>query len=936
MRSCILLFLSLLAFMSVQSQRNGSVSGQALDTLAGKAVPDVTVTLLLKKDSSLISFSMTDNNGRFTIGEIPPGEYKLLFTHVGYHSRTQWLSINDTLKKVDLGRVVMNDRTQVLDEVVVRSEAPPVTLVGDTVQYNAGSFKTAPNASVEQLLKKLPGVQVDREGNIKAQGENVRRVLVDGKEFFGNDPKMATKNLPADAIDKVQVYDRKSDQSQLTGFDDGNSEKTINLKLKEDKKKGSFGKVMAGAGTDNRWEGRFNVNSFKGARQMSVIGMGNNTNAEGFSFMDMMNFTGELSRMMRGGGGNINISVSENDPMAALLGNNNRGIRTIWGGGVNYNNIIGTKAELTSNYFYNQFNPRVNTDRQRQYLLPDSSYLYNSSSLTDNRTASHRVNLGIDYYIDTFHSLKWNPTVGFQDGRNKSTSQYEQMGSDGRLSNAGYNETSSDNRSFNWNNDLLFRKKFRRKGRTLSLSLQTTLNDASAKAEQQSVNQFYDPFGTRYRVDSIDQQSRNNSDLMGYTGKIVYTEPLFRRSLMEFSLGNSFTKSTSEKIAYDYNGGNGKYDQLNDSLSNDFENKYSYTNAGFRIRTQQRKYNYSVGLTWQRSSLDGTVLSGIKDTTIGKTFYNLLPNARFQYNFTRYKNMTVNYQTTTNQPSARQLQPVPDISNPLSIYEGNPDLKQEVSHGVRLNYTGINPFRNRNLFVFVNLTRTDNKIVNSDSVFSNGVRKSRPVNTNAVYNINGDINTGQPARFLKGRFEVGASIFYNRGRQFINGQANSIGLLSVGPRLSLDMDPHEKLNLRLTARGNINSTRYSLQSALNNQFFSQEYELGIDWQLPAGFFFSTDFQYTVNNQLSSGFNTQVPLWGLSISKQMLKWNRGELKLRINDMLNRNVGVSRNSNQNYIEDTRVNTLRRFALLSFTYSLSKTGGAQGGNSTRIIMR
>lgn len=938
MRSFLLFFLFSIGLVSLaQAQRNGSVKAVVFDTLAKKPVPDATITLLTKKDSSLISFSMTDNGGRFTINEIAPGEYRLLFSHVSYHSHSQWIHITDSTRHIDLGTVTLNDHSIVLDEVLVRSEVPPVTLVGDTVQYNAGSFKTAPNASVEQLLKKLPGVQVDRDGNIKAQGENVRRVLVDGKEFFGDDPKMATKNLPADAIDKVQVYDRQSEQAQLTGFDDGSSEKTINLKLKKDKKKGSFGKIMAGAGTDNRKEGRFNVNSFKGARQMSVIGMGNNTNAEGFSFMDMMNFSGELGRMMRGGGGNVNVNVSTSNPMAGMTGSNNQGIRTIWGGGINYNNIIGNKIDFTSNYFYNHFNPQVNTSSRRQYLLPDSSYFYDKNAVTDNKSNSHRLNLGIDYLIDTFHSIRFNPSFGYQQSANRSISDYRQSGSDGSLSNAGYNNILNENTGYNWRNEILFRKKFRRKGRTLSLNVQTTLNGSDGEGSQESVNEFYDRTGLRYRTDSINQQIRNESELWGYNTRLVYTEPLFRRSLMEFSLGNSRSKNTSNRITYDYNSGNGKYDQLNDSLSNDFENIYGQTSAGFRIRTQQSKYNYSVGLSWQRATLEGKVLSGIKDTMIGKTFYNLLPNARFEYKFTRFKSLTLNYQANTNQPTATQLQPVPDISNPLAIREGNPDLKQELIHGLQLNYMGLNPFRNKNLFIFLNLTRTDNKIVNSDSLFSNGVRKTRPVNVDGVYNLNGDISLGLPVRLWKGSVEVGTNTGYYRGRQFINGEGNTISNWSIGPRLRAEMNPDDKLNISMSAGGNINFTRYSLQPALNNQFFSQEYELNLDWELPGRFFFSTDFRYIVNNQLAAGFNTRVPLWGASISKQMLRWNRGELKLRVNDILNQNVGVSRNSNQNYIEDSRVNILRRFAILSFTYSLSKTGSGQEREAgMRIITR
>src|SRR5688572_17357794 len=422
-------FLSILfvCSISVHAQKNGSVKGIAYDTLSGKAVPDATITILVKKDSSLFTFGMTDNAGRFFLDNIPVGEYRLLITHIGYHNQNKNFSLTENVKNIDLGNVVMNDRTKVLEEVLVTSEAPPVTLIGDTVQYNAASFKTQPNASVEQLLKKMPGVEVGKDGTIKAQGQTVNKVLVDGKEFFGNDPKMATKNLPADAIDKVQVYDKQSDIAQLTGFDDGNSEKTINLKLKQEKKKGLFGKVSAGAGTENRYQGRFNINSFKGARQLSTIGMGNNTNAEGFSFMDILNFTGALSQMTQGGG-NVNINMSSRDPEAALMGSgNNNAINTSWAGGINYNNIIGKKMELNGNYFYNRYNPVTDSRTRRQYIIPDSTYFYNQNSRTDNRSITHRVNFTYDYIIDSMHSLKLTPNFSYQNSANRSFSNYQTL-----------------------------------------------------------------------------------------------------------------------------------------------------------------------------------------------------------------------------------------------------------------------------------------------------------------------------------------------------------------------------------------------------------------------------------------------------------------------------------------------------------------------------
>ena len=364
----IFLVVSLLLTSSfVLGQKNGTIKGVAFDTLSKKNVGAATVTVLDKKDSSLVAFSMTDNSGNFDLRGIPNGEYRPMLSHVNYHNANKFFSISDSNKAVNLGEVVMNDPSRVLEEVVINADAPPITMIDDTIQYNAGSFKTVPNANVEQLLKKLPGVKVDKDGTVTAQGEKVNRVLVDGKEFFGNDPKVATRNLPADAVDKVQVYDKQSDQAQLTGFEDGNYEKTINLKLKKDKKKGLFGKLSAAGGNKDRYEAKGNVNSFKGARQFSAIGMGNNTNAEGFSFMDILNFTGELARMQRsGGGGNININMSgEEAADMGMGGGRNGGINTSSGGGLNYNNILGNKNDFQSNYFHNRFNPQRETHISR-------------------------------------------------------------------------------------------------------------------------------------------------------------------------------------------------------------------------------------------------------------------------------------------------------------------------------------------------------------------------------------------------------------------------------------------------------------------------------------------------------------------------------------------------------------------------------------------
>lgn len=921
------------------AQKSGTVRGQIIDTFMKQPVAGATITLLLQKDSSLVSFTMTNPAGHFVLNNIGYGNYRLLITHIGYHNTSRYFTLSDTSASIDFGNIPLHDKSKVLEEVVLQAEAPPVTLVGDTVQYNAGSFKTPPNAVVEDLLKKLPGVQVSKDGTIKAQGQEVKKVLVDGKEFFGSDPKVASKNLPADAVDKVQVYDRQSDIAQLTGFDDGQSEKTINLKLKQDKKRGVFGKVNAGGGTDGRYQGRFNVNAFKGARQMSVIGMGNNTNAEGFSFMDILSFTGAMSQL-NGGGGNININISSNDPNAGLMGSgNNNAINTSWAGGANYNNIIGKKMEIQSNYFYSRYNPVTNQKLSRQYILPDSTYFYNQNSITNNRSITNRFNLTYDYVIDSLHSLKFTPSLSLQNAKNHSLSNYETLSEQLLRSNQGYSDNYSSSDGYNFNGTLLFRKKFKKRGRTFSLSLGSTLNESDGNGELTSINQFYNRQGSLLKTDSINQHSFSESQTRGYTTRVVYTEPVFKRSLLELSVAKNNSRAISDKETFDYDRISGKHDMQNPQLTNHFENTYGTHTAGIRFRTQKKKYNYAVGLSWQNAYLKGIIKTGLNDSVISKSFYNLLPNARFQYNFTRFKNLQMDYRASTNQPSVSQLQPVPDISNPLNIKVGNPDLKQEFTHRVNVSYTGVNPFRGKNLFLFSSYSFTNNRIVNFDVIDSFGRKLTRPVNVNGVYNLNNDLSIGWPLRFIKASLNFNTGFSYNKTIQFINTTQNNIRNISIDPNIEITKSFKDKFDLTVNGGFTYNKAKYSLQSSLNNKYFTQDYGVHIGWQLPKNFYLSSDFRYTISSQRSAGYNAKVPLWNASFSKLFLKYNRGEMKLSVYDLLNENQAIVRSTSQNYIEDQNNRVLRRFFLLSFTYSLNKmaaNAGPGGGRGNVIIRR
>ncbi len=930
---CILLLCCCLA-VAVQAQKNGSIKGNISDTLR-QPVTSATVTLLQKKDSSLVSFTLTDGKGYFALTGIANGNYRLLITHLNFHNAQRFVTVSTATPQVTLHNITLHDRSTALKEVVINAEAPPVTIVGDTIQYNAGSFKTPPNATVEQLLKKMPGIRIDKEGKVKAQGQEVKKVLVDGKEFFGNDPKIATKNLPADAVDKVQVFDRLSDAAQLTGLDDGNSEKTINLKLKQDKKKGLFGKASAGAGTNGRYEGRANINTFKGARQLSAIGMANNTNADGFSFMDLMNFSGEMNRMRQGGSGDVNVSLKSDDPIAVLMGNEKgNGIKTIWSGGVNYNNLFGNKTAFNGNYFYNRYNPHIESELQRHYSLPDSSYFYRQQSVSDNLNNSHRVNLAADIQVDSFHSVKITSSLGYRETRVTTASNYETQSEDRQPANEGFSNHYSGGQGRNFRNEVLFRKKFHRKGRTFSLHLQSTINSSNGNGSLFSINQFYAGGAGPSRKDTIQQHSSTAGKLHGYQARAVYTEPLSKRALLEFSLGRSHTNSTSDKTTYDFNRQNEKYDELNDLLSNNFENTYGYTKAGLRLRFQQKKLSLAAGFHWQQAALEGKIIAGKKDSIIRQAFGNLLPSLRFKYNFTRHRHVQLTYDAYTRQPEMSQLQPVPDISDPLNIREGNPDLQQELTHEVQLNFFSVNPFKYKSLFAFITLQQTQHKIVNDDTVDSLGVKRSRPVNVNGVYNVTASVDVGLPLPVLQGSVNFSSNAGFSQTKQFINTVGNIIRTFSTGPAVRVDLNPSGKISMSVGGGFHHYQSTYSLQSAFNNRYFSQRYEGEVNWELPANFFFTGSFTYTVNSNRAEGFNVRVPLWNMAFSRQFLRFNRGELKLSVFDLLNRNADIHRLTNQNFIEDSRTQNLRRFFLLSFTYSLSKNGlPREAGGGRRI---
>ena len=910
-----LFFLSIAA----NAQKGGfALKGQLTDSLQKQQVGDATVSLVNAKDSSLVGFTRTDSAGRFRFDHLKPGKYRLSASQVNFHPQWKNFEVNGD---VDLGPVVMKDRS-IMEEVTVKAQRPPVVVNGDTLEFNAEAFKTKPNAVVEDMLKKMPGVEVDKDGSIRVNGKRISRVLVNGRDFFNGDPKMATRNLSADAIDKVQVFDKQSDQSEFTGIDDGNKTPTLNLKLKKDKKNAAFGKATVAAGTKDRYDGQFNINKFNGDQQLSAIGMANNTNRQGFSIMDMLNFSGQSRRMMSGGGGRIVINNGNDDefglPVAGI--NNNQGITQTIAGGLNYNDTWKKKTEVNASYFYNNLTLDNTRNTSRQNILPGNEFNYLQNSSTENKTSSNRFNFSVDHKIDSFNSIKLSSVFGYQKGSNAKKNDYESFVPNDKMLNNGFSNTSNTTEGYVTNQELLYRHKFKKKGRTFSATGSMQYNDSRAKGTQNAINNFFSN-GTISQRDTLDQVTRLNSITQSYGVNASYTEPLGKRSLLEFRGFYNTSTGDLDRKTYDYNRTSGTHDKMNTILSNAFENTYDYMGGGISMRTQQKKYGYSVGANLQHAQLN----SHLKDSAfrIKQNFTNLLPVANFNYNFTKTKSLRLDYSTSASQPTAKQLQPVQDISDPLNIISGNPSLKQSYAHNASLQFFNASPARQKNLFVFLNYTATQNAIVNSDRINASGARTSMPVNTNGVYNINANIDRGFRIKKLNTRLELGLNANYNRSVNFINDDKNKTSVLSVMPRVNASYSYKELLDISAGARVSYNNARYSLQPSLNNNYWRQVYELEATVNLPAGFTISNEFSYSAYTGRSNGYNTRVALWNASVSKQVLKSKKGEIRLSAFDLLNQNTGVDRNGNANYVEDVQYKTLQRFFTLGFTYSLQKAG-------------
>ncbi len=920
----LLLVLGMFSSIALMAQSTATLKGKLVDSVGKQALKDASITILEAKDSTLDVFGLAKADGSFTVEKISFGEMIVMIKFQGYEAYTKNVNFSKANASVDLGTIYLRLAANDLGEVTVTQS--PITIKKDTVQFNASSFKTKPNAVMEDLLKKLPGVQVEADGTVKAQGENVQRVLVDGKRFFGDDPKLATKNLPPDMIDKIQVFDALNDQSAFTGFDDGNRIKTINITTKKDKRKGYFGRAILGGGSDSeegRYDNSVNLSYFNGDRQLTFTGQANNVNKQNFGAQDLFGGGG-------GGGGRTIVVAGSGRGGGGGATNNSGGIIRTLAAGLNYKDIWGKKTEVSGSYFFNDMQTLREQNSFTQNLIPgnpDSSIFNTQLNNSVTKNQNHRINFNIEHQFDSSNSLIIRPNISFQETESATdVTTFSTRGTSKNLNNS-IASTDRNNSGYNASLEATFRHRFKKKGRTYSIAFNPGKSVNDGTTSNYSINNFFNT--TTPYADTINQVGITNRDSKTMNATFSFTEPIGKNQIIEFNYNYNSNVNNSGTQTFSYNKANGQYDIAVPNLTNVFENTFNSNRVTLNYRLQNAKYNFSIGSGIQAGDLISKNLS--KDSSITQNFVNFFPTMNFRYDFSRTKNLRIFYNGRTGQPSAQQLQPVVDNSNPLNITTGNPNLKQQFIHTFRILYNSFDVVTQKIFFATINANFTDNDIQNSTTYLPNGAQFTRPVNLSGTYNINGFLNYGFPLKKPKSNINLGVNLSNSQSQTLVNNLSNYTRNTTAGFNASWTTNIKEGFDMNFSSNSSFSFARYTLQPQQNGDFFTQTFVAEPTIYTKSGWVFSTDFRYIKNTGRAEGFNTNIPLWSASIAKQLFKKKDGELKFYVFDLLNQNQSLTRNVTGNTIQDVSTVVLKRYFMISFTYNL-RSFGAPAANQQR----
>ncbi|PKA97453.1 carboxypeptidase-like protein [Flavobacteriaceae bacterium MAR_2009_75] len=893
------------------------ITGSVVDATSAQPLEATTVYAESPKDSSLVAYTISDEKGYFELEDRSSlKEFNLYFSFNGYKTLTMKVEVKPEIK---LGTVQMEPQTQELLGVDVVGDRVPITVKKDTLEFNADSFKTRPDANVEDVLKRLPGVDVDSDGKITVNGKEVNQVLVNGQVFFSNDPKVATKSLPKEVIDKIQITDTKTKTQEFTGEEGDGENKTINLTIKKDKNKGVLGRISAGYGTDERYQLNGLLNHFNDTERVSFIASSNNINNSGFSFDEIYDMVGRT----RGG--------YDGARESGLLNNFGNGITTSSNLGGSYANAEKGKYEVDGNYFFGYSDSFNDQKTNRENILPDGRFFTDSDSKFRGSSNSNRGSASLEFDIDKTLRVTLEPSMSVSrtDSYNQNTSvSYDE---DGNLINRNNRTTRDDGFQRNFSNRFSIIKKLDTLGRFVSLRFSNNNNENRNASNLSSLREV---FGDESEEQTLDQFSevdnkRNNYEIQG-----EYRHPITEKIFLDLEYEYSYDDRDNQKEVFDFNEEEGSYNLFNEELSSNFNFKNIQQTPSFGIRRNGEKLNFRIVAEYKFTELSNQDF--LQNTSFSKSYENLLFNARMRYSFGKNKRFNARYRSNLNFPSVNQLQPVPNVSNPLNIVIGNPELSPAVSHNINFHYNDFNWKDRTGLYAYLNVDFQENKVSGISTTDENFLRTTRFTNIDGNYNGWAGFGYSKEVKkdsTITAKFNLRPGVSFGRQVSFSNGVRLEAESFDISPYLSTTINYRELVEFEPGYGITFNNTQYNLDNFEDVKFTAQNASLRTTTYWPKNVIWGNDIRYTYNGNVGQGFRKDAVFWNMSLGLEILN-KKATVKVLAYDLLDQNINTRRTTGEDFIQDFQGTVLKRYFMGSFTYKFDQFGGAksQGGGRFR----
>ena len=929
-------------YQEATAQKTINIQGTLVDCNDNSPLTGAHI-IVVGSDSSKHA-TVVDNHGKFSFDKIPKQSYKLYSSFLGYQKIKE--QIEPESAKISLNPFKVCPVKNKIDEVTVTEKVPTSVLKGDTLEFNALAFKTAPDAAAEDMVEKLPGIIIS-DDKIEAQGEEVKRVLVDNKPFFGNDPSIALKNIPAEVIDKIQVFDKLSDQSEFTGFNDGNEEKTINIITKPTMRNGTFGKFFAGYGSEDRYLLGGNVNLFNNEQRISIVGLSNNVNQQNFTNEDLLGVMSSASsgrgngRGRRGGKGKSLRKPGGSQNAENFLVGKQSGTSNTHSFGINYTDSWGEKIEVTGSYFtnYSENNSFIKTNRS-YFQQNENQQVYLEDYDAGSTNINHRLNLRLTYNINKYNSIIFTPNISLQN--NKSNSFTNGLNTDSvNYFNSTEVFSNSDREGYNLGGNLLFRHRFDKKGRTFSVNLGSSANSKDRPQTRESFNNYQE--GNEFKQDSAFQKIFSNTNENQYSANLMYTEPVGQNGSILLAYKSKFKSGNSNKETFDYNFSNQSYDILDSVLTNKFEDEELLRSAEASYRYKKEKFYLSGSLEYEQNRLSSTPVFPL-ETEQSNTYNTLLPRVHFNWKPSQGNNIRIFYRTRSSQPNTEQLHNSIDDSNPLMLSTGNPLLKQAYSQMLITKWSRVNPQKSQTFFLLLYASKTNNYISNTtffatrDTLLSNGIllnqgtQLSYPVNLDGYFQLRTLVSYGFPLKKIKSNLNLNLGVNYNQTPAIIDGFKSTTTNYAINPDIILSSNISDKTDFTLSYSGRFNLADNNLRNDYDQQYYTQRTKLRFHWLAFNNYSINTQLNHKIYYGLSENYNQSILLWNLSVGRKIFKNKRGELRFTATDILNQNTNISRNITESYIEDIESNEIGRYFMFSFIYNLREWKGSSQNDKFR----